>query len=121
MKMIFKVSKGGLPLIPEGEYNAVFAGHEVLEGLKFGDAVKLMFEVDEGPHSGTILDMLANAKLTTRSKFGLVVTVIQGKPLKEDQEIDLEALEGSPCRIKVITVKDDYGGEFSTIEQVKAR
>jgi hypothetical protein len=121
MSSIFRVKKSGLPLIPEGEYSAVFASHEVKEGLQYGDAVRMVFEIDDGEQKGTSLDLLARAELKSSTKFGQILSTLLGKPLKEDTDVDLETLYGTPCLIEVVTRSGNKGGNFSTIEKVKAR
>lgn len=119
MKMIRKVISSGLPLIPAGEYPAVFEGYQEKKGLKFGDALRLEFKVSEGDQEGVILDCLARDRLSPQTKLGQIVSVLLGETLKEDTELDFESLKGSPCVIMVSTVKSNTG-DFSTIQEVRA-
>lgn len=118
--MIRKVVTSGLPLIPAGEYPAVFEGIEEKKGLRFGDALRLEFKVDEGDQKGVILDCLARDRLSPKTKLGQILSVLLGEPLKEDTDIDFEILKGAPCVIVVSTVKSS-SGDFSTIQEVKSR
>ena len=117
--MIRKVVSSGLPLIPAGEYPAVFEGCEEKKGLRFGDALRLEFRIDSGDQEGTVLDCLARDRLSPKTKLGQILSVLMGEPLKEDTDIDFEILKGSHCLIVVSTVKNSKG-DFSTISEVKS-
>ncbi len=120
MTKLFKVESSGLPLIKEGEYEAVFDGYEDVEKAKFGPTIKLKFRITEGEYKDTVIDMLASAKLTPKTKFGQVVSTLKGGELKVDEELDLESLVGTPCTIVVVTIHAD-SGDFSRIEKLKPR
>lgn len=118
--MIRKVVSSGLPLIPAGEYPAVFERCEEKKNLKFGDALRLEFKITEGEQQGVTLDCLARDRLSPKTKLGQILSVLLGEPLKEDTDIDFEILKGAPCEIVVATVKSS-SGDFSTIQEVKSQ
>lgn len=120
MPKIFKVESSGLPLIDEGEHQAVFDGYEDVEKAKYGPTIKLKFRIAEGKYKDTVIDMLASAKLTPKTKLGQAVAILTGENLKIDGEVDLESLVGTPCTIDVKTINSEQG-DFSRIEKVKPK
>lgn len=121
MAKILTVNSGGLPFIPEGIYTATFVGYEEKRGLAYGDALKMNFEITEGDHKGTVLNQLVSERLSPQSNLGKIVRCLQGKPLKMSQEIDLDKLVGSACKIVVRTIAGEGTyADFSSVIEVKA-
>src|SRR3990172_3804652 len=120
MGKIFTVDEGGLPLIPEGEYKAVFTKYEEKKALAYGDALRIDFEIKEGDFSGTVINTLVSEKLSPKSRFGKLVSALTGQPLKAKDGVDLDELLGKPCSIVVGTTEGKAGyGDFSTIVEFK--
>lgn len=120
MGKIFTVDEGGLPLIPEGEYKAVFTKYEEKKALAYGDALRIDFEIKGGDFSGTILNTLVSERLSPKSRFGQLVKAITKQPLKTKDNVDLDQLVGKNCLIVVGTTEGKAGyGDFSTIVEFK--
>src|SRR3972149_5287990 len=109
MGKIFTVDEGGLPLIPEGEYKAVFTKYEEKKALAYGDALRIDFEIKEGDFNGTVLNTLVSERLSPKSRFGKLVSALTGQPLKAKDGVDLDELLGKPCSIVVGTTEGKAG------------
>ena len=119
MGKTFKVGSGSLPLIPPGEYSAIFAGSEDTT-TRFGDAIKLKFQIDEGEHEDTVLHQLAKPSLTPSTKLGKTISALMGESLRVNTDIDLDSFMWASCLIVVKTVHGTTG-DYSTIEEVKPK
>lgn len=118
MGKIFKVnSGGGLPLIPEVEYQATYEGYEEAPGMPHGATLRLKFRISDGEHKGIVVTCLAADKFSPTSKLFSIFTTILGKePDKEG--IDADKLIGLPCTVVVGTVRS-VRGDYSRVEEVK--
>lgn len=115
MKKFFRLKQSGLPLIPDELYEAKFAGYTKLKQLRYGDALRLKFEIVSGVHMGTTLDILCPDKFTPNSKFFKIIYSLIGE--KAWQGVGTKELVGKKCLIQTKTVKSQKG-DFSRIEKI---
>jgi hypothetical protein len=104
-----------LPVVPPGEYIAIFSWFRERNDLKFSPSFELHFKIDDGQFKGTIVNCLARESNSPKSKLFGIITAILGK---EPEKIDLDELIGKPCIIVVRTVKG-RDSDYSQVVEVK--
>lgn len=92
--------------IPVGIYDARFVSWEEKEGNK-GNYVRLEFAITKGEYTDTLRSLLAGSKLTkgktqeTTSKLFRTITGLLGREPKPNENISLDDLVGTDCKILV--------------------
>ncbi len=90
MKFTVTASEG----LPVGSYAARFASAEAVSN-EFGDAVKLVFEVLQGEHTGATASRFCSTKLTPKSNLFKFLTALKGGKLEPGESVDLLTFIGS--------------------------
>jgi hypothetical protein len=118
MNKTYKLYQSGLPLVPDNTYSAELTGYEKLSGenFKYGPAIRLKFEINEGVHKGTKLDLMCPDKFTPNSKLFKTLKNIVGDKVW-NKELNLRMLIGTSCEITTHTVVGDKG-DFSRVKEV---
>lgn len=98
-------------VLPEGEYEVVCTGAEIIELYKFGRARKLFlhFQVYGGEHNGTrlFLPMTAPAKgekMGRGSKLYANYMIANGSPPARRDRVSLKVFKGRVFQVRVKTV-----------------
>jgi hypothetical protein len=96
------------PVLNRGLYNATLERVELRTGPN-SDYLMWLFSVIADGVTVTI-GRPSSTKFTTGSKAYQYVQALTGQDLKPEEEIDLEALYGSPCQLLLTVVKLDGSG-----------
>src|SRR5574337_259617 len=107
----FGIDGDARPVLPEGEYEAVCTGAEIVELYKFGRSRKLFlhFQVYGGKHAGVrlFLPMTAPAKgdkIGRGSKLYANYLIANGHPPGRRDRVSLKVFKARLFRVKVKTV-----------------
>jgi hypothetical protein len=119
--MEYKVEKSEgfeKPLVPKAVYKAKFTGinKEIPKG-EYGERIGFMYEIQEGEHKGNVLQTIANAKVTNKTRAGKMFKGMLGRDLKEGENIDPQTLIGKVFEILTETLKSDFG-DYSVVSEV---
>jgi hypothetical protein len=104
------------PMEP-GSYEAIFMRYEGDE-MEHGPVFKLFFEItNDHEYEGKELSRLVSQKFNPQSHLFQTVQGLLGRPIRPNEEIDLDDLVGRPCVLNVgHNVKER--GTFEYIEGV---
>lgn len=99
-----KVQQAG---VPAGTYMAKFAGVEMTNHIEYGKGLRFTFEIMEGPCAGMKASRVTSAVPTPKNNAGRMLSDLTGKPLKPQDEVDVNQYLGGAYRI---TVEETNGG-----------
>jgi hypothetical protein len=100
----FKMQPGG---VPSGTYRAKFCGVEPSQHAEYGPGVRFLFEVTDGPYAGQQTGRVTALKPTPGNNTGRMLAGIVGRPLRPDEEVDIDQYVGRPY---LLTVEQTPGG-----------
>lgn len=122
---VLTMEAGAGPKIPEGLYKAVCTDVQPdrLENAQFGngDVYRFSFQLTDiyDEHGeNPVLDAIANAKLTPKSKLTEWAEALLGKKLEVGDKLDTDALIACECTVQVIVKAGSDGAEWSRIDKV---
>lgn len=103
-----------------GAYEAVLERIELRESPDGREYLRWWFEVRS--RSGTArLTATSSTSLGPRAKARRWLEALLGRPLQPGEEVDLAALEGTPCTVVVAATNRPDGTTWSTVESVTLR
>ena len=124
MQLTNKPSGGDFTPIPEGIHHSVCVDLIDLgmQSTEFGDKhkLKLVFETGEKMANGNpfTVSKTFNASLHAKAKLAEFLTKWRGKPILENETIDLGKLIGASATLVVSHMTSDQGRTFAVIDTI---
>ncbi len=121
MALKFTASANGrnsTDLLPDGPYDATLVKVEEARNAD-GSYLRWTFEVARHGEARTVTGV-TGATLDSGEKARYWVEALVGRPLKDDEEVDLEKLYGRSCRLEITTVNKE-GRDFNKIVRATKR
>ena len=117
MALKFRATESKAVVRP-GLYPATLANVEEREGVN-GPFLMWFFNVAVDGIDAP-LGTPTSVKFTSGAKARKYAELLLGRPLEDDEEIELESLYGASCQVLVTVAKLDGGGTVNRIEKVLA-
>jgi hypothetical protein len=113
MSLTFEVSAGAG--VPAGFYKAVFENVEQTTHDEYGDGLKFVWKVIDGPQTGGLATRITSPKLSPKNAAGRMIAGISGKSLVPGEKIDLTPFVGRTCLLQVEAVANGNGSRVSSV------
>ena len=99
--------------LPPGTYPVEFLNFERMQ-TQFGEALKLIYRITEGPEADATVDEVASLKGGRGSKLKSRLGALRGAPYKPGEVLRPRELFGRTAQayVTVVKIKDDDGTEF---------
>ena len=100
--------------LPAGTYPVEFINYEKMQTV-FGDAIKLMYRVTEGPEQDALVDEVCSLKGGRGSKLKSRLGALRGAPYRPGEVLRPRELFGRTAQayVTLVPIKDDDGTEFN--------
>ncbi|MBL8793363.1 MAG: hypothetical protein JNM56_05645 [Planctomycetia bacterium] len=90
---------------PPGHYLGKLVAIEDTNHIEYGAGIRFVFTVTTGEHTGRKVSRVTQAEPTPNNNLGKMLAGLLGRPLKSDEEVDLDQFIGREYHLVVETTE----------------